>query len=197
MIRINLLPSKRKKKSKPLPMYLIYSGVALIASLAVFFFVNSYMNSRIGALEAEKAEKTAKLKKLDEQIKSVKDFENKKAELEKRVRIILEIAQKKSLPAKFLSELSIRLDDIKGVWITSMKFAGKTITLSGVAFNNNDAVNFRNMLHNNPPESPVKFTQVKLPGTQKVSLKGNTVYNFSMTFDVELMSEQQGGANGP
>ena len=50
MIRINLLPTKRKKKAKPMPMYLVYSGFMLTASLAVLFFFNSYMNSRIKAL---------------------------------------------------------------------------------------------------------------------------------------------------
>ncbi len=193
MIRINLLPTKRKKKSKPMPMYLIYSGVALAASLAVFMFATDYMKNRIEELNKDKANKEAKLKDLKKLIKDVEDFEAKKKVLENKVRVILAIAEQKSLPAKLFNDLSYKLNQVKGAWIVNMKFVNGKVQLSGVAYDNNDAVNFRNKLAADDELGTVNFKSVRLPGTQKVSLKGNTVFNFNMTMEIELKKPIKGG----
>ena len=199
MIRINLLPTKRKKKSKPLPMYLIYSGVTLILSLAVLFFVNSYMGSRIKALEKEQSTKQAELKRLDALIKHVKDFKSKQDDLKKRIDVILAIAEKKAMPAKLFDEMARRLTS--GIWLTAIKYSRDKLQLTGVGFNNADIVTYVEHLKDTDkiklyPASPIQFTTVKLHGTQKVSIKEQTVYNFNITMGVNMVKEKTEGEEG-
>jgi len=197
MIRINLLPTKRKKKAKPLPMYLVYSGIALAISLAVLFFFNSYMNSRIKALETDKANKTAELKRLDDLIKNVKDFETKKADLERRISVILGIAEKKPIASMLMDEMSRRLTE--GIWLQSMVFSADSVKITGMGFNNADIVSYVEHLKDTGaqkiyPDSRMTFNNVKLHGTQKVKQKNQTVYSFSISFNINVSKEEEKGA---
>ena len=199
MIRINLLPTKRKKKAKPMPMYLVYSGVMLAASLAVLFFFNSYMNSRIKALETDMTNKQTELKRLDSLIKHVKDFESKKADLEKRISVILGVAEKKSLAVMLLDEKSRRLTE--GIWLNSVKFQGNSVKVAGIGFNNADIVTYVEHLKDTGvqkiyPNSRMTFTNVKLHGTQKVSQQEQTVYKFSISFKIKVAKEDDKGGAG-
>lgn len=199
MIRINLLPTKRKKKSKPMPMYLIWSGLAFTASLAVLFFFNSYMNSRIKALEDEKGKKTAELKRLDALIKHVKDFETKKADLEKRINVILGIAEKKRIAPMLLDEMSMRLT--KGIWLTMMSFKGDRVQITGIGYNNADIVTYVEHLKDTGavkiyPNSAMNFTSVKLHGTQKVKMDKQAVYNFTISFKLQVVKKNGAGGAG-
>lgn len=201
MIRINLLPTKRKKKAKPMPMYLVYAGFALAASLAVLFFFNSYMNSRIKALETDKASKQAELKKLDELIKHVKDFEAKKADLERRINVILGIAEKKPIASMLLDEMSKRLTE--GIWLTTVTFKTDKVQIAGMGFNNADIVSYVEHLKDTGerkiyPNSRMVFSNVKLHGTQKATLKKQTVYKFSVSFKINVVKKdvKQGAGNG-
>ena len=195
MIRINLLPTKRKKKAKPMPMYLVFSGFALAASLFVLFFFNSYMNSRIKALETDKTNKTAELKRLEALIKHVKDFEAKKADLERRINVILGIAEKKPIASLLLDEMSRRLTE--GIWLTSVTFQTEKVRIAGVGFNNADIVTYVEHLKDTGeqkiyPGSRMYFTNVKLHGTQKVKQKNQTVYNFSISLKINVIKQDDG-----
>ncbi len=199
MIRINLLPTKRKKKAKPMPMYLVYSGVMLAASLAVLFFFNSYMNSRIKALETDQTNKQAELKRLDSLIKHVKDFEAKKADLEKRINVILGIAEKKSLAAMLMDEQSRRVTE--GIWLNSVVFKVDSVKIAGIGFNNADIVTYVEHLKDTGaqkiyPDSMMTFTGVKLHGTQKVTEKEQTVYKFTISFKIKVAKEDDKGGSG-
>lgn len=201
MIRINLLPTKRKKKAKPMPMYLIYSGIALATSLAVLFFFNSYMNSRIKALETDKSNKTAELKRLNDLIKHVKDFEAKKADLERRISIILGIAEKKPIGSMLLDEISKRLTE--GIWLDTVSMKNDKVLMAGTGFNNADIVTYVEHLKDTGvdkiyPVSSMIFTNVKLHGTQKVKLQKQTVYKFNISFNLKLVKKdgKEGAPNG-
>jgi type IV pilus assembly protein PilN len=193
MIRINLLPTKRKKKAKPMPMYLVYSGIALAASLAVLFFFNSYMNSRIKALETDKANKAADLKRLEDLIKHVKDFEAKKADLERRINVILGIAEKKPIASMLLDEVSKRLTE--GIWLTSLDMKVDAVKLNGMGFNNADIVTYVEHLKDTGevkiyPDTKMLLSNVKLHGTQKVKKDKQNIYSFVISFKISLVKEK-------
>lgn len=197
MIRINLLPTKRKKKAKPMPMYLVYAGITFVLSMALLLFVHSYMSSRIKAMEKDKTEKTAELKRLNDLIKHVKDFEAKKADLQKRISVILGIAKKKVLPPKLVDEISKRLTD--GIWLTAFTFKGDKVKLAGVGFNNADIVTYVEHLKDTGdekiyPDAIVYFTEVKLHGTQKVKMGRQAVYRFTISMKANSADEKDKGA---
>lgn len=177
MIRINLIPTKRKKKAKPLAGYLVSAVFVAIGTLVLAFFVNSYMSSVVEELQKKSEENKQLIAKLDKQIKEVKDFENLKKKFLDRKRVIEELTANQSLPVRILDELSMKLSE--GVWLNSVNIRQNKVSLAGIGFSNNDIVDYvENM------KSSELFRNVELLGTTK-SKKGDVVtFSFTISFEV-------------
>lgn len=178
MIKINLLPTKRKKKAKPLPVYLVTLAFCLVLSIAVVLFVNSYLNGEIKRLKNKQAENEKTIKELEEKIKEVKNYEALNEKFKARQKVIEDLRRTQSLPVKVLDEISVRLTD--GVWINTLSINADNITIQGTGFNNSDIVT----CVQNLKESPY-FADVILQSTQKQSVGGYDTYNFSMSLKIK------------
>jgi type IV pilus assembly protein PilN len=178
MIRINLIPTKRKKKAKPLAGYLVSAVFVGIGSMVLAFFVNSYMSSVVEELEKKSAENKKLIAQLDKQIKEVKDFEKVKKRFLDRKKVIEELTANQSLPVRILDELSGRLSE--GVWLSNLTIKKNRVSLAGEGFSNNDIVDYVQ----NMKESEL-FNNVQLLGTNK-SKKGDVeTFIFNISFEVK------------
>jgi type IV pilus assembly protein PilN len=178
MIRINLLPTKRKKKAKPIPTFLVAGVVFLVISLAVSFFAMYFMNRWISDLEAQKKSNEQKLAQLQERMNEVKKFENLNRTFQQRKQIIEELTKNQSIPVRILDQVARSLTD--GVWITGMNISGTGITIKGMGFSNPDIVTYVQSL-----KDMELFTEVVLHGTSRGAVEGVEVYNFSVSFKVK------------
>jgi len=178
MIKINLIPVKRRKKPKPVPLFLV-AMLALIAVsvIAVVLFVNS-VNSQIAALEKQKQVNAERIKELDKKVAEVKNYESLNAEVQKRKEIIEQLTKNQSLPVRILDELSNRLTD--GVWLKSLKITGTQLNISGSGFKNTDIVSFVQNL-----KASDMFTDVDLRGTSRAIVQGVETYTFTLIVGVK------------
>lgn len=177
MIRINLIPTKRKKKAKPMATYLVTAAFITVAFIALAFFANTYMGSRIKDLQEKSVENKNLLAKLDEKIKEVKNFEAINKKFSDRKKVIEELTAGQSLPVRILDTLSMSLTD--GIWITSLSIQKGKVALAGVGFNNNEIVDFISSMKNSK-----LFRNVVLLGTSKQSIQTVEVFNFKVSFSV-------------
>jgi Tfp pilus assembly protein PilE len=70
MIKVNLIPLKKKKKAKPLPTFLIVTvGVALL-SIAIVAYLNYFFASRVEERNATVAKNEKTLEELAKKIKA-------------------------------------------------------------------------------------------------------------------------------
>lgn len=178
MIKVNLLPVKRKKKQKPVPAFLISMvfvtlAVGLILAYLVFFF-----SGRVSERQAKVRENEAKIAELKQKIKDVEDYEKRNAVFQQRKEIIEKLGKNKSLPVKILDEISTLLP--AGVWLTAMDVKGDGINLSCTAFTNTDVVNYVDNLKNSK-----LFTDVYLQESVQAQTAGFTLYNFRLTVKVK------------
>jgi type IV pilus assembly protein PilN len=140
MIRINLLPVKRRKKAKPVPTFAIVGVFILVGAAIVAFYAMQFMNNKIETLDAQKSANEKEIKKLAETLKEVDGFEGRNKTFTERKNIIEQLTQYQSMPAKILDEMSIRLSD--GVWISSMSIIKNKIEFSGTGFSTTDIVTY-------------------------------------------------------
>lgn len=178
MIKVNLLPVKRKKKAKPLPTFLVVTIGISIAAVAVMIYLNFYFKGVVSERKARVAANERTLGELANKIKAVNDFEKLNADYKKRKGIIEELGKNKSLPVKILDEISRLLPD--GVWLTSMEIKGSDLTLACTGFNNTDVVNFVNNL-----KGSAMLTEVFLQESVQASVTGFSVYNFKISLKVK------------
>lgn len=179
MIKINLLPVKKKKKAKPLPTFLIVAVGVVIASIVVMFYLNYFFQSRLAERQAQVTDNERKLDELAKKIKAVDDYEKRNAEYRKRKDIIEQLGKNTAVPVKILDELSTLLP--VGVWLTSLNIKEDGITMKCSAFSNTDVVNFINNL-----KGSKILADVYLQESVQAQQGGFTIYNFGVTCKVKI-----------
>ena len=178
MIKVNLLPTKKKRKQKPVPAFLIYTVLLTLAVGAIFLYIAYHFNSAVSAKKTKVRENEKTIAALKEKIKAVEDFEKLNKTFQQRKDIIEELGRNKSRPVKILDEISAVLP--AGVWLTSADVTGIDVSLSCIAFSNTDVVNYVNNLKNSK-----LFTDIYLQESVQSKVATNTVYSFKLTFKVK------------
>jgi type IV pilus assembly protein PilN len=177
MIRINLIPTKRKKKAKPLATYLVSAVFVIIATIALGFFANTFLGSKIKDLNKESAANAKLIKSLDKKIQEVKDFEKIKKKFTDRKKVIEDLRAGQSLPVRLLDELSMKLTD--GIWFKTLTIQNENVSLSGIGFNNNEIVDFVQDM-----KGSELFSEVMLKGTKKTKINDVEAFTFSISLSV-------------
>jgi type IV pilus assembly protein PilN len=178
MIKINLLPIKKKKKAKPLPTFLIATIFITVITAAVLVYVIYLFSSTLSARQTRVNENEKKIAELKAKIKSVEDYEKRNADYNQRKGIIEQLSKNKALPVKILDEISTLLPS--GVWLNSMSVNGTDINLSCTGFTNTDVVNYVDNLKNSK-----MFTDVYLKESVQSNSSGFSIYGFSITLKVK------------
>lgn len=181
MIKINLAPSKKKKKkaSKPVPGFLVSAIILFVVAVVLTFFLNFLLRDKVKSLNLQKAANEQKLAELQEKIKEVKSFEDLNRKFKERKQIIEELRKNQSRPVKVLDELSKRLTE--GIWLQDLSISPTDINMSGLGFTNEDVVTFVQNLK----ESSL-LTDVYLHETAQSNSEGVVVYRFSITVKVKI-----------
>ena len=179
MIKVNLIPLKRKKKAKPIPTVLIIGVFVTIGALFIaglFFFRASRTLTGKQALYVSNENRLAEFK---EKIKAVENFEQLNQTFKQRNDIIEQLSKNKSVPVFLLDEVSKLLPI--GVWLDRMTVTGTTIKLDGYGFTHTDIVLFVNNI-----KASQLFIDVYLNQTKGMEVEQVSLYQFSLTFRIKV-----------
>jgi type IV pilus assembly protein PilN len=179
MIRVNLLPVKRKKKAKALPSFVIATTlitVLVICALAyLFYYYNATLQTTQNRFESNKQ----KIAELKEKIKEVDNFEKLNKTIEDKTKIIEQLRKNQNIPVMMLDEISRNLP--KGVWLSSMVVtgAGSNVDIDGFAFTNADVVAYVDNL-----KSSKLLTDIYLQESKQAEIEKIPLYQFKLTCKV-------------
>ena len=109
MIKVNLLPVKKKKKAKPVPGFLVASVGITLAAVIIIGYLTYFFNSRIKLRQTKVAENETTIEQLERKIKSVENYEKLNATYKQHKDIIEQLGKNKTLPVKVVSEISALL----------------------------------------------------------------------------------------
>ncbi len=183
MIRINLLAEAKPAKKKRgvaalgaggrLNTILLGAaiGLAVIVGAIQYWILSTQIrreNEKIRVAQVEVA-------RLESVLKEVKDYEAKKARVQRKVDLINQLKQNQRGPVRLMDEISRALPDL--VWLEKMEAHGNAVSMTGKAFNPPAVANFLENLKRVPSfqEPKVEFSACAGPGN--VSL-----YCFRMNF---------------
>ncbi len=177
MIRINLLPVRRKKKAKPLPSYVMTTFLTTIIVLGVLGYLYYYFTSTLDVTKARFETNKQKIAELKDKIKEVDDFEKLNKHFEEKSMIIEQLRKKQNIPVIMLDEISSKIPD--GVWLHSMSVSDQSVSLDGYAFTNSDVVTYVNNL-----KSSKAFADIFLQESKQAEVEKIPLYQFKLTFKV-------------
>jgi len=142
MIKINLLPSKKKPPKKVTDlqkqvMLGILTTAAVAAGMAYYWI---YQTNRIAALQQEKIAGEDTIRKQESMLKEVQNVEEEKRKVLEKISVVEQLKKNQAGPVRLLDEISTALPH--GVNITSFTESNNNINLDGDAFTNEDVVHF-------------------------------------------------------
>jgi len=181
MIRINLLsearPQRKKKGVSALGgagrLNTLLMGGAI--GLAVLIGIVHYwvLRSQTKAYEERIRIAQVEVARLEAVLKEVKDYEAKKARVQRKVDLINQLKQNQRGPVRLMDEVSKALPDL--VWVERMEYRGNVISIDGKAFNPPAVANFVANLRLVPSfqEPKVEFSACGGPGGALYCFKTN------------------------
>jgi type IV pilus assembly protein PilN len=134
MIRINLLDGahKRPKPTRPWQpaqkVAMAAAGVLLLAALGIGwrYWALQQQSVQLDVQIAAARQETARLRGI---IQQVQEFEQRKAQLEQRAKLIEQLRQKQSGPVHMLDEISRALPP--ALWLTQLKQTDDSVVIDG------------------------------------------------------------------
>lgn len=135
MIRINLLATERKVKAAALPGFQAGQKMMVIGSLVLVVTI-ALLGWRYWSLGQQAAEVARAIdaanreeQRLQEILKQVSEFENRKKVLEARLALIDELRKGQTAPVHMVDQISKALPEM--TWLTGMQQNGYTLTMQG------------------------------------------------------------------
>ncbi len=177
MIKINLLPSKKKppKKVIDLQQQLILAALVLVLVLLALGYYWKTQKDRIAMLENEKAAAEKQIAAQDNMLKEVKNVEEERKKVTEKIEIIEKLKKNQAGPVLLLDVVSSALP--KGVDVTSLSESNNNVSIDGEAFTNEDVVRFIDNLKASP-----LLNNVMLLETNQVTQDKIDIYRYRLQF---------------
>lgn len=192
MIRINLVSEgKRAVAAKPslgsmlasgssdLAQWILFGlvGVAVLIALVYWMILNNAISNKNEEIAIAQKE----VDELAPIIKEVEEFKAKKAELQRKVRIINNLKARQKGPVRVMDEVSKALPEL--LWLTKMDVKATQIIISGQAFNTNAIANFIENLDRVP--------EFQEPVLKEAASRRGGIYGFNVSFKYSFALPQQ------
>jgi type IV pilus assembly protein PilN len=183
VIRVNLLSEARaaaaRRKAPAMPSgaklnnLLFYGGIlAGILYIAIAGFV---LNSRRRHLEQEIGKARLEAERLRSIIEEVKGYEEKKASLEAKIKLINDLKTNQKGPVRLMDEISKALPDL--VWLTALDVSGNQVTMRGKTMSPNAVSTYLENLKKSPFFAEPVFRNLQQEGAQQ------GLYGWEMTLN--------------
>lgn len=98
MIKINLIPTKAKRKKDTTIAQLAVAGVALLLAILFSFFLNQMAQRKIDNEQVVINDLNAKLNKLKSVIEKVEEYKKEKQDLESKISAIKQLNDQRTGP---------------------------------------------------------------------------------------------------
>lgn len=157
MIKINLVsetpsaaPTRRKRREFSLgakqgdAILLVVLAISLVVVGGRYYLLHTEEKS----LQEEERQLRAERDELLPFIQKVQKLEAKRAALVHKIEVINELKQNQRGPVRIMDEVSRALPEL--VWLTNLNLKGKTLTLTGMAMDENAVANYISNLYASP-----------------------------------------------
>jgi type IV pilus assembly protein PilN len=177
MIKINLLPTKKKptRKVSDLQKQVVAGSAILIAVLAAMGAFWKFQTDTITALQQQKTAAEARLREQDNMLKEVKNVEAERDKVKEKINVVEQLKKNQAGPVRLLDEISKALP--LGVQISSLTESAHSVSLEGQAFGNHEVVRFIDNLKASP-----LLTGVNLLETSQAKAEGIDIYKYKLQF---------------
>jgi type IV pilus assembly protein PilN len=189
MLRINLLPVRQLKKRAKAKNQILGFTVVFFCLVGILCLVLAYQTSRIKSIRTNITDLTNEQKRLAPEVAAVDKLKKDKEELDRKISIINQLKAESSLTVRILDEVANVVDNSR-MWLTSLNQQGNSLSLTGIALDNQTVAQFMDMLKKSPFIQSVNLSNSSLKKISDRSLK-----EFSLACDISQPKQEQPKTN--
>ena len=135
MAQINLLPWREERRQALKKSFLVTLGLVAAMGALLLLLGDQVVTNKIETQKARNNYLSKEIKVLDKQVEEIKNLERRRKQLLERMEVIQRLQGNRPIIVRVLDQLVRTVPD--GVFYTSLKTRGKSISISGVAESNN------------------------------------------------------------
>ncbi len=136
MIKINLLPQQKRAKSTNVEKDLVLFVLAILLIAGSIYATDYHFTAQINSLNTQISQKSAIRTNLEQQVGTVNQVLDELKGIESRIKIIKDVRIRQGLPVKYIDEIVVNIPAQK-MWIETFTLnPNGSISLSGVALDN-------------------------------------------------------------
>jgi type IV pilus assembly protein PilN len=182
MIRINLLPKKEIKKRAALLEQGVVAGIAVLVVLAGLLLVYMHAQGKVEALEQDIAKTKLELKEMEKKKAQIEEYKAAELVVQRKIDVIKKLEQQKSGPVLMLDEIAKVLPP--KMWLTQLKSQGSSLTMEGIAIDNETIAEFMTKL-----EATSQFSNIELQVSQETKIEDYELKKFTVSSVLRVMKE--------
>ncbi|SMC17937.1 type IV pilus assembly protein PilN [Desulfacinum hydrothermale DSM 13146] len=185
MIRINLLPVRKKEKKSTARQILLLYGLCVILTGIGIFYLWQTQAREIDRLSKRDAQLRAEVAKYAKYERLVKEIQKKKEVIERKKTVIRGLQKDRDQMARNLALMSLLVPPEK-IWFQSLSLSGGRADINGIARSNEAIAEFMRNLR----ASPYVFKDsVQLSHSKQVTIAGRKLREFKLSCSIRAYSE--------
>jgi type IV pilus assembly protein PilN len=171
MLKINLLPIRQLKRRAKAQSQLMGMAALFVLTLLVIFLVGYLQYQKVNGLEKDISSLNVKKQSYTPTLNKIAQLKKDREELNKKTEIIKQLKVDSSLTVHVIDEIAAKLDNQR-MWLESLQQQGGSLSLSGVALDNQTIAQFMDNLKTSPFVKDVSLTNSSLKVVSGRNLKG-------------------------
>jgi len=176
MIRINLLPYRAARRQAQILQHLVVVLGAVALAVLISLTAHWIGSAQLSSLQEDYARIRAENVALQKKIGKIKDLDNLRADVERKLKLVDELQQGRFRSLKTFDAISRTIPE--NVWLSGVDDKGNSINLNGLGESNTAVANFMRNL-----EASETFSNVRLQVIARETVNGSVVRRFSLTCD--------------
>ncbi|THF62966.1 PilN domain-containing protein [Pseudothauera nasutitermitis] len=185
MIRINLLPHREIKRRERRQQFYVISGLMIVAGAAIALLVHTVIDGYIDRQQRKNEIFKTEIRKLDRQIAEIRTLREQVDALLARKQVIEALQGNRAETVYLLSEVTKRMPE--GIYLKSMKQAGKRVTLVGYAQSNARVSHLMRALDESPYLAQPQLVEIKA-----ATADGRRVGEFTLNISIQQPRAEEG-----
>jgi type IV pilus assembly protein PilN len=196
VILINLLPHREERRKRRKAAFFAGLGVSAAIGLVVVGLWYSVLQELTATQRSRNEFLGAEIKKLDAQITDIKSLKAEIEGLKARQKAVEDLQTDRNVPVYLLNELVSQTPE--GVYLTSIKQSGQTVTVHGIAQTNERVSEFlRNTAYNAKWLEHPELVEIKAADLKTAGRDQQRLFDFSMRVTLKRPQSAEPGASGP
>lgn len=174
MIKINLLPVRAAKKKETTRQQLSIAVITIVGSVVVFACLYTMVISKIAAANEDIKKTEFEIQQLKTKIGEIDNIKKLQAEVKKKLDVLNRLRKEKTGPVNRLAKLTDAVPD--KLWLTKYVESSGVISISGIAFSEDEIAAFMRKLQDIPD-----FTNVTLVVSEQTEVAKTKAKRFDIT----------------